>query len=488
MIKHLSIPDYTFHHSPAVVTNAGGVAMYISNKFHFETIQEYKIENADCENRWIKLQNSKNKANYVIGVAYHHPTSRHDNFIDAVNCSIDKIAKSNQTFYLLGDFNINTSPNATNSCAYKLINMLLSNNCHPLITIPIRVTNISHTIIDNIITNDPKLLLPGVIHYLVFSLTLNYCIPKSHPENIFCRDKNTFNPEAFQIELESNLQLLSPLLATANKNNFNQVFSKFIKIIENTIEIHAPLNKLLRKQRKLQAKPWITKELLSRIQQKRKLYRSHYLNGDETEKQIYKNFANKLNKAKTKAKQTYFREQFLNNKDNPRKTWQLIKSAIPFSKPKMVNKKIDQLIYNDQELVENQQIAEKFNEHFTSVGIKLVNTIHSPANSYRKFLPKRELFSIFLEPPRYNEIYNAIHSLDLCKSSVYDNIDAYFIRTASYIINPYLTHLCFLSFEFGIFPESLKIAKVIPIFKTGSKTEVNNYRPISILSNFSKNL
>ena len=63
----------------------------------------------------------------------------------------------------------------------------------------------------------------------------------------------------------------------------------------------------------LQAKPWISKELLSKIQQKRKLCRSHYLNGDETEKQIYKNFANKLNKAKTKAKQIYFREQFLNN-------------------------------------------------------------------------------------------------------------------------------------------------------------------------------
>ena len=196
------------------------------------------------------------------------------------------------------------------------------------------------------------------------------------------------------------------------------------------------------------------------------MYRSHYLNGDETEKQIYKNFANKLNKAKTKAKQIYFREQFLNSKGNPRKTWQSIKSAIPFSKPKTVNEKIDRLIYNDQELVENQQIAEKFNKHFTSVGIKQANKIHSPANSYRKFLPKRELSSIFLEPPRYNEINNAIHSLGLRKSSGYDDIDAYFIRTASHIVNPYLTHLCFLSFEFGIFPENLKIAKVISIFST----------------------
>ena len=97
-------------------------------------------------------------------------------------------------------------------------------------------------------------------HYFVFSLTLNYSIPKSNPENVFRRDKSTFKPEAFRIELESNLQLLSSSFTTANKNIFNQLFFDFIKVIENTIEIHAPLKKLSRKQRKLQAKPWITKD------------------------------------------------------------------------------------------------------------------------------------------------------------------------------------------------------------------------------------
>ena len=40
--------------------------MYISIKFHFETTQEYNIENADCEYLWIKLQNPKNKASYIV--------------------------------------------------------------------------------------------------------------------------------------------------------------------------------------------------------------------------------------------------------------------------------------------------------------------------------------------------------------------------------------------------------------------------------------
>ena len=110
--------------------------------------------------------------------------------------------------------------------------MLLSNNCHPLITISTPVTNTLQTIIDNITTNDTKLLFPGVIqtgvsdHYLIFSLTLN-SVSKSNPENVFRRDRNTFNSETFHVELELNLQLLSSSFANANKNNFNQLFLSF---------------------------------------------------------------------------------------------------------------------------------------------------------------------------------------------------------------------------------------------------------------------
>ena len=69
VIKILSIPDCTFYHSSAVVTNADRVAVYIPNKFHFETTQEYNIENANCENYWMKLHHLRNKANYDVGVA-----------------------------------------------------------------------------------------------------------------------------------------------------------------------------------------------------------------------------------------------------------------------------------------------------------------------------------------------------------------------------------------------------------------------------------
>ena len=49
-----------------------------------------------------------------------------------------------------------------------------------------------------------------------------------------------------------------------------------------------------------------------------------------------------------------------------------------------------------------------------------------------------------------------------------------------------LTTIINMSFATGIYPDQLKIAKVIPIFKKGDKLLVSNYRPISLLSNINK--
>ena len=57
----------------------------------------------------------------------------------------------------------------------------------------------------------------------------------------------------------------------------------------------------------------------------------------------------------------------------------------------------------------------------------------------------------------------------------------------SFIVKP-VCHIANSSFEMGIFPEHIKIAKVIPIFKSGKKDYFTNYRPVSLLTQFSKKL
>ena len=54
-----------------------------------------------------------------------------------------------------------------------------------------------------------------------------------------------------------------------------------------------------------------------------------------------------------------------------------------------------------------------------------------------------------------------------------------------YVAKP-LTYICNQSLKTGIFPDKMKIAKVIPIYKTGDKHVMTNYRPVSLLPQFSK--
>lgn len=49
-----------------------------------------------------------------------------------------------------------------------------------------------------------------------------------------------------------------------------------------------------------------------------------------------------------------------------------------------------------------------------------------------------------------------------------------------------MTYICNKSFQTGIFPDKMKTAKVIPIYKNGDKQFVSNYRPVSLLPQFSK--
>ena len=88
--------------------------------------------------------------------------------------------------------------------------------------------------------------------------------------------------------------------------------------------------------------------------------------------------------------------------------------------------------------------------------------------------------------PSTNEILNELNRLKDKKTSGPDHLAPYFLKIASTVIAPYLAFMIEFMFNFGVFPDLLKIARVVPIFKTGDKKLVENYRPISILSSISK--
>ena len=121
-------------------------------------------------------------------------------------------------------------------------------------------------------------------------------------------------------DLDKHMNQFKNCLDCINADNFNFIFGDFVKRVRSIIEFYAPLRQISRRQKRLRAKPWLTKFLLVSIKYKQKLYHSHVLSNDVGKKTYNKQYSNKLNKVKTKAKKTFYYYLFKNNCKNPRKT------------------------------------------------------------------------------------------------------------------------------------------------------------------------
>ena len=171
------------------------------------------------------------------------------------------------------------------------------------------------------------------------------------------------------------------------------------------------------------------------------------------------------------------------NKSNSKKMWSIIKNIINRNKRKYINSRFklgDGSITNDRQL-----ISDKFNDFFINVRPNLAKRIEKQNTNPEQFMKAKVTFSLYLEPVTEQEIYKIVSSLKN-SSPGYNNLSPSILQLSLPLICPLLTHICNLSLSEGIFPDELKLANVIPIFKSGDHETFNNYRPVSISCTISK--
>ena len=132
----------------------------------------------------------------------------------------------------------------------------------------------------------------------------------------------------------------------------------------------------------------------------------------------------------------------------------------------------------------SMDIANGFNKFFVDIGQNLAKNIEPPSENVtvKNFLGNRNNQSIFLSSVQESEIIEIVKNWRRKKSTGFDNIDMTIVKQViSHIVKPLsYTQVCNVSLTSGIFPNNMKIAKVIPLYKANGKNEFTNYRPVSL--------
>ena len=130
-------------------------------------------------------------------------------------------------------------------------------------------------------------------------------------------------------------------------------------------------------------------------------------------------------------------------------------------------------------------IANAFNEYFCNIAIDLDNSLPLSNIDPLRYLNFNSLTSMYLFPVDVSECMKIISSLKITKQDV-NSIPVPIFKSFSACFIDVLCDIINMAFSNGIFPDSLKIAFTIPIFKKGDKFVITNFRPISLLPFMSK--
>ena len=312
-------------------------------------------------------------------------------------------------------------------------------------------------------------------HFPIFCISSDNTRIQNSEEVIFVHDKSQRNILSF---LEKFKQIDWHRLD--GYNDPNTCYSSFLKKYIHVFESCCPLRKVNRKHRR--NKPWISKGLFKSIHKKNRLYKQYLSDPSSINEAKYKKFKNKLNHSLRIAKRLYYDRTFIESKSNMRATWRLLDEVV--TRKKLRTRPNSVFRIDDQEISDPSEIANRFCHYFSNIGPNLAKRIQSHI-SHMTFLSGNFSQSVFIESTTEEEISNITNTFPSGKAAGYDNISMSIIKRSIHVIGQPLTHIINMSITNGIVPKEMKIARVVPLFKSGDKALFSNYRPVSVLPCFS---
>jgi hypothetical protein len=282
-----------------------------------------------------------------------------------------------------------------------------------------------------------------------------------------------YNTSKFQ-ELLSYERWDDVLISDDANTTFNVFLNTYLKIVYSCF-IKKKVNP------KSNHSPWITCRIRTSCKKKRELHLKLRQDNDSNIKLYYKKYCKILVTVIKKAKKRYYDDAILKSKNKIKTTWSSVKKETGNKNHK---NEVQLLKINNTIIKDKVHITNTFNEYFSTVAQTIIENIKKDNND-----PTSNIISSF-ENIKWHYTSTAeikkIKSLKTESSYGYDEIPVKVLKVSMPCIISPLTYICNRSLAQEIFSDRLKFAVVKPVYKNGDRYDPANYRPITLLSSFSK--
>ena len=479
---HINLPGFVSYHSIRQgIRRGGGVSIFIDKNIDSTDLPNFFVNNEAFDCAGIRATVGKEVIN-IIGV--YRPPRSSDGYqtLDRFNSMFPDLLQTlapNQRNLIVGDFNVDLLKDEPSNSERNFKEHFASLFYLPLINVPTRETDETSTCIDNIYSNNLDPTYSGTLscnmsdHHAIFStIPINEYSGNENIEFSF-RCHSTQNIINFRRELEDNLSFFT----LYDDFPINERFEIFSDIVRKTYEKNCPIKRKILSLKRIRA-PWINNSLRMAIDEKHRFLKLTKSNPLLIEQ--FKIFCNDLKKFILDTKKKYYYDKFENISRDVKATWKVINSLIkPIKSRNSLKLNIDGILTEDP-----PTLANTFNDHFVSVAPLLASKIPS-VNTDPTYYVNRNPNSFMYFPCTHDEIEKIIRGLKNKKGSL-GEIPVSMLKKITDLVCPILSKLFNQSVSLGSFPEILKVAKIVPIYKSGTKTDKNNYRPIALLPTLSK--
>ncbi len=451
--------------------NGGGVCIYLRSSINY--IVRNDLVPSEIEAVCVEIIKPHSKPFLVTTV--YRPPSASSEFFDNFEQLIKAIDNENKEMYILGDLNcdmLKTDKDASTPTK-KVRSLYELYQLSQLIDEATRITMTAVSLIDHIVTNTSENISDsGVIHTgisdhsLVFAIR-KISVVKKQENTVEIRNMKNFDEDKFVTELL--------------KQHWEYVYffaedpNSMWEIWEKILNRHAPLQPKKIRSKKV---PWISSDIKKLINTRDKLKREAILTGLENDWLNYKTIRNKVDIELRNAKKEYYSSTIAGQKFDPKRAWKSINNLLGRQNKRTV---VNELNLGENNLTSPIDIAEGFNDYFSNIGPDLASKIDSTNYNFETYIKNTKSEFAAFQPVTVNYVCRLLLGLSSNKATGIDKISCKIIKIAAAAISDSLTLIFNQAITLSSLPDEWKMAKVVPLYKSGQRNIPGNYRPISVL-------